>query len=37
MIYSIEKIAKIIKGKLVGDGNVNINMLSKIEEGKNGV
>ena len=36
MIYNIEKIAKILKGKVVGDGNVNINMLSKIEEGTKG-
>ena len=36
MIYSIEKIAKILKGKVIGDGNVSINMLSKIEEGTKG-
>ena len=31
MIYSIEKIASILDGKIVGDGNVCINMLSKID------
>ena len=36
MIYSIEKIARILNGKLVGDGNVSINMLSKIDEGTKG-
>ena len=36
MIYSIEKIARILDGKLVGDGNVSINMLSKIDEGTKG-
>ena len=36
MVYSIDKIAKILKGKLVADGNININMLSKIEEGTKG-
>ncbi len=36
MIYSIEKIAKILNGKVLGDSNVSINMLSKIEEGTKG-
>ena len=36
MIYSIEKIARILDGKLIGDGNVSINMLSKIDEGTKG-
>lgn len=36
MIYSIEKIANIIGGKVVGNGSIKINMLSKIEDGNNG-
>ena len=36
MIYSIEKIANILEGKVVGNGSIKINMLSKIEDGSNG-
>tara|TARA_B100000963_G_scaffold81566_1_gene69447 strand:- start:3018 stop:4055 length:1038 start_codon:yes stop_codon:yes gene_type:complete len=36
MIYSIEKIAKILEGKVIGNGSIKINMLSKIEDGSNG-
>ena len=36
MIHSIEKIASFLDGKVVGDGNVSINMLSKIDEGTKG-
>ena len=36
MFYSIEKIARILDGKLVGDGNVSINMHSRIDQGTKG-
>ena len=36
MIYTVKEIAKILKGKVLGDSSVSINMLSKIEEGSKG-
>lgn len=36
MIYTIGEIAKILEGKVVGDSNFEISMLSKIEEGTKG-
>tara|TARA_Y100000991_G_scaffold201219_1_gene174097 strand:- start:3246 stop:4283 length:1038 start_codon:yes stop_codon:yes gene_type:complete len=36
MNFSLKEIAKIINGKVIGDSNIKINALSKIEEGKEG-
>ena len=36
MIYTIGKIAEILNGRVVGDSNFKISMLSKIEEGSKG-
>ena len=36
MNFSLKEIAKIINGKVIGDSNIKINTLSKIEEGKEG-
>ena len=34
MNFSLKEIAKIINGNVIGDSNIKINTLSKIEEGK---